>query len=131
MNRRNTIQRDLVLEAVKDMHCHATADEVYMHIAKAHPTVSRGTVYRNLKLLAKEGVILRVEVSDGPDHFDHNTMPHYHVLCVNCGKAYDVDMEPLPDLRKKIQDNHGFEFLCYEVLFKGVCPDCQKSDGVC
>lgn len=131
MNRRNTIQRELVLDAVKALHCHATADEVYGYIAKAHPTVSRGTVYRNLNLLSEDGEILRVEVAGGPDHFDHNVAPHYHVSCVRCGRAFDVDMETLPDLRKQILDQHGFKFLSYEILFKGICPDCQsvENDG--
>ena len=57
MARRNTIQRALVLEAVKTLHCHATADEVYEEIIKEHPTISKATVYRNLNLLSEMGEI--------------------------------------------------------------------------
>ena len=131
MTRRNTVQRELVLDAVKRLHCHATADEVYGYIAKTHPTVSRGTVYRNLNLLSEDREILRVDVSGGPDHPDHDVMPHYHVLCVTCGKAFDVDIELLPDLLKQIRDKKGFKYLSYDVLFKGICPDCQETDIDC
>ena len=62
MARRNTIQRALVLEAVKTLHCHATADEVYEEIIKEHPTISKATVYRNLNLLSEMGEIRRLEI---------------------------------------------------------------------
>ena len=66
-NRRNTIQRSLVYEAVHRLQSHATAEEIYAEIVKYHPTVSRGTVYRNLNRLAEEGEIRRMEIPGGPD----------------------------------------------------------------
>ena len=53
-NSRNTIQRQLVLSAVRQLQNHPTADEVYQEVQKNCPTISRATVYRNLKLLAEE-----------------------------------------------------------------------------
>ena len=49
--RRNTIQKDLVLRAVNEMKRHATTEEVYEFIKKEHPTIGKGTVYRNLGIL--------------------------------------------------------------------------------
>ena len=54
MERRNTIQRDLVLEAVNTLKGHVTAEEVYSFIKKEHPNIGKGTVYRNLGILAEE-----------------------------------------------------------------------------
>ena len=127
MTRRNTIQKNLVLNAVRRLGNHATADEIYNLIVQEHPSIGRGTVYRNLNILAENGDILKVEVPGKADHFDHNCHRHYHVFCVRCGRVYDVDMEPLPDLREKIRDTHRFEFLDYDIVFKGICPDCQAD----
>ena len=44
MEKRNTIQKQLVLDAVAQLADHPTADEVYAHIAQKHPTVSKATV---------------------------------------------------------------------------------------
>ena len=52
MSHRHTLQRSLILEAVKELRCHATTDEVYDAIVKKYPNISRGTVYRNLNLLS-------------------------------------------------------------------------------
>ena len=83
--RRNTIQKDLVRNAVYELKRHVTADEVYEFIKKGHPTIGKGTVYRNLGILAQEGEIRKVEVPDGPDCFDFTLENHYHVRCVKCG----------------------------------------------
>ena len=127
MNRRNTIQRDLVLGAVRELGCHATAEEVYGHIAENYPSISKGTVYRNLAVLVDEGAIRRVEIPQAADCFDHVCERHYHVRCVACGKVYDVDMEWMGDLTERVRDMHGFDFLEYDLVFKGVCPACKDK----
>ena len=125
MIRRNTIQCSLVLEAVRKLHSHASADEIYDEIVKEHPNVSRATVYRNLNRLAEMGKIRKIEIPDGPDCFDHICHPHYHVKCAICGRVYDVDMEYIAYLEKKIRDTHGFEFIGHNIIFQGICPDCH------
>lgn len=126
MERRNTIQKELILEAVRELKRHLTADEVYEYITKEHPTIGKGTVYRNLNILAEEGAIRKVEVPDGPDCFDFTLKNHYHVKCLKCGKVYDVDMDVLPDLLDKIHDPHGMQFVAYDIFFKGICVSCRE-----
>ena len=127
MVRRNTIQKDLVLRAVNEMHRHVTADEVYDYIKQEHPSFGKGTAYRNLGILAEEKKVRRVEIPDGSDRFDFRLDRHYHIRCVRCGNVSDVDMDEIPDLEKNIRDRHGMEFLDYDILFKGICPDCQME----
>lgn len=127
MNKRFTIQKKLVSDAVRDLGCHATADEIYAHVSADYPSISKGTVYRNLNTLAEEGEIRRIEVPGAADHFDHNCTDHYHVICVRCGKVFDVDMKPISSLTDKIGDAHGFDFLGYDIVFKGVCPECKNN----
>lgn len=127
MNKRNTTQRALVLEVVNEMRCHATADEVYNKIVKKYPHISRGTVYRNLNLLADIGEIRKMEMPSGADRFDHICQEHYHAKCVKCGRVFDVEMEFIADLEKNIKDTHGFEFIGHDIIFKGTCMECIKS----
>ena len=128
MARRNTIQRSLVLEAVNKLHCHASADEVYDEIKKEHPTISRATVYRNLNLLAEMGQIRRLELPGGADRFDHICTNHCHIKCRVCGRLFDVDMDFIDGLEKGIRDTHGFAFTGYDILFRGICPDCRERE---
>ena len=127
MSRRNTVQRSLVLDAVRKLHCHATADEVYEEIIKEYPSISKATVYRNLNLLSEMGEIHRLEIPGSADHFDHITTNHCHVKCRECGRVFDVDMDYVSDLEKGIRDNHGFDFTGYDIIFHGICPECKKQ----
>ena len=127
MMKRNTIQRSLVFEAVNKLQCHATADEIYQTIMKEHPNISRATVYRNLKLLSETGEIRKMEIPGGSDRFDHRIHDHCHVRCEKCGRVFDVDMEYITGLEQNITESHGFAFTGYDILFRGICPDCQKS----
>lgn len=127
MERRNTVQKKFVLNAVQSLKCHATADEVYSFIKADHPNVSKTTVYRNLNLLAEDGLIRKIQIPGEPDRFDHLTHDHYHVRCLKCGKVFDVDMAVVPDMESRINDKRGFVFLGYDVVFKGICPDCNTE----
>ena len=60
MKNRNTLQRRLVLETVRRMRNHPTAEEIYLAIAAENPLISKATVYRNLKLLSEQGESLRI-----------------------------------------------------------------------
>lgn len=128
MKQRNTIQRSLVLEAVRELRCHVTADEVYDALVQKHSDISRGTVYRNLNLLSDMGEIRKLEMPGGADRYDHLCHAHYHARCIKCGGVFDVDMEYIADLEKSIQDTRGFKFTGHDVIFKGICLECSKRE---
>lgn len=126
MKRRYTIQYALVLEAVNQLRCHATADEIYHALVQEHPHISRGTVYRNLQRLSDLGEIRKREFPNGADRFDHICSDHYHATCVKCGNVFDVDMEYIANLEQSIRDTHGFEFTGHDIVFRGICPECKQ-----
>jgi len=125
MQRRNTVQRDIICAAVMDMRRHVTAEEVYDYIKSEHPQIGKGTVYRNLNILADEGSVRRVEVPNGPDRYDFTLKNHYHVKCVECGQISDVDADEVTGLIDQIHDFHGMKYLGYDIMFKGICSNCQ------
>lgn len=127
MIRRNTIQKELVLGAVRELRGHVTADEVYDHLSKSNPAISRGTVYRNLNVLSQEGQVKKVRTFDGADIFDFSLHNHYHAKCINCGEIYDIDMKDEFDPLAYISDNHGFITSGFEIFFSGVCQKCVSE----
>ena len=62
MAKRNTIQRQLVIAAVRFLADHPTAEEVYDRITMEYPDISKGTVYRNLNSLVESGLLGKVSV---------------------------------------------------------------------
>ena len=126
---RNTVQRALILETVRDLKSHVSADEVHAIVSRTHPTISRGTVYRNLSKLAQEGVIAKHSMPNGPDRFDYNVGNHYHAVCENCGKIVDIEMSCLDGIENKVDNTHGYSLSGFDLVFKGLCPDCMAKGG--
>ena len=119
---RNTVQRAMTLEAVRRLHAHPTAEEVYRQVAAEHLSVSRATVYRNLRQLAESGLLLKINTTDGADHFDHRCDAHYHAGCLRCGRVFELE--------KLLGDTHGFAVSGYDLLFRGVCPECGGKTSI-
>ena len=123
---RNTIQKQVILDAVQTMHNHPTAEEIYLKISSEHPYISKATVYRNLNLLAENKTILRVKLSDGADRYDFNVQKHYHMRCKNCGKVYDAPISYYENLEKQLKDSYNFTIESHIIEFIGVCADCKS-----
>ncbi len=125
-NKRNTVQRSLVLEAVRSLGCHPTPAEVYEEVCKAHPSISRATVYRNLAVLSESGAIMRVKVPGGIDRYDCRGDAHSHGVCRCCGAVCDIDA-PIDEEALQPTDSHGFEVEGCSVVFFGLCADCAAQ----
>ena len=125
---RNTLQREIVHRAILSMQGHVTADMVYERIHAAHPSISRATVYRNLRMLEAEGRILRIEVPGSADCFEARVQEHYHIRCARCGKLFDAKLPYMPKLVEMEQAaDSAFEICACNLLFVGYCPDCRKE----
>lgn len=125
MQTRNTIQREIVFNAVNSLTTHPTPEEIYDYIRKKHPSVSRSTVYRNLNSLAENGDILKVRIPSGADRYDFNTKVHYHIVCEKCGRVDDIEMMQYDGIKENIGNTFGYDVKGYTVVFYGVCSDCK------
>ena len=78
MEKRNPIQKQLVLDAVFRLANHPTAEEVYAEVARSHPTVSKATVYRNLGSLSEDGLLRHIKM---PGKLSRRQPPCAHRRC--------------------------------------------------
>ena len=127
---RHTVQRQIILTAFLKMNTHPTIEEVYEGIQKEHPAISKTTVYRNLRQLAKEGIIRQVSLPDGLERYDRLTTPHHHFKCLKCGGIYDVEIEYLEGINGSIQEKYGFVVDRHDVVFTGFCLKCIKAKSI-
>ncbi len=123
---RNTCQRQLLRTLVQDNVTHPTAEEIYEAARKVMPEISRGTVYRNLGVLAENGEILHLKVPFGPDHYDSTLKGHYHFLCRCCHKMQDVSLPYLSHLQEDLPELPGCRVEEHQLLLYGVCQNCNS-----
>jgi Fur family ferric uptake transcriptional regulator len=126
---RMTRQRKIILEELRNLHSHPTADEVYDTVRKRMPRISLGTVYRNLEILSQWGLARRLDLAGNRRRFDGSTEDHYHVRCVRCGEVEDVPVEPLRHLEESARNNTDFEIIGHRLNFLGLCPHCRNEES--
>jgi Fur family ferric uptake transcriptional regulator len=123
-----TKQRQVILEELRMMHNHPTADELYEKVRARLPRISLGTVYRNLDMLAGAGVIRRLENAGSQMRFDGDLHDHPHVRCISCGKIVDIDAEQEPtDCDHEMIVGSGFRLVERRVEYVGICLDCYAK----
>ena len=125
MNTRNTIQKQVILNAVRELKNHPTSEEIYNHIKPNFPSISLGTVYRNLNILAENKEIQKISVIDEAVRFDHIPGEHYHFKCIKCKKLVDLDMEYDSSLNDKVSNKYNLNIVKHSIVFDGICEDCK------
>jgi len=116
--RRMTKQKQAIYHNVMNRCDHPTAQEV--HEALASLGIGLATVYRNLAMLANDGVISTVE-HEGELRYDCNNRAHGHATCSVCGRLWDI---PLPDTNAPVSVTGLADVKGVELTLRGVCTAC-------
>ena len=122
---RVTKQRQVLLDELRKVCTHPTADELYQMARKRLPRISLGTVYRNLELMAENGMIQKLEVGGTQKRFDGNVAPHSHVRCLKCGRVDDLALSLDLDMEELARQQTGYAIVRHSVEFCGFCPACR------
>jgi Fur family ferric uptake transcriptional regulator len=116
----------LILHTLRSFPVHPTAVELYTRARETMPSLSLGTVYRNLEMLTRSGDVLCLERAGTSRRFDGNTAAHGHVRCTVCGRVGDI-VGALPDAVLDNIRSPGFDVLGMEVEFTGLCAECRSK----
>jgi Fe2+ or Zn2+ uptake regulation protein len=126
---RLTAPRHAVLEVVRGLEVHPTAEEVHRLVTRRAPGVSLGTVYRNLRQLVDAGLL--GELPGPRARFDANTRAHHHFTCLRCGRIADVEApvaEPQSRaLSKRVAARTGLTITHHRIEFFGRCRECREQ----
>jgi Fur family peroxide stress response transcriptional regulator len=129
MRRRETRQREAVLDVLRRIDSHPTAAWIYNEVRKVIPNISRGTVYRNLKILREEGEISELNLSGTVSRYEGNRENHYHFRCEKCGRVFDIDEPVNYGLNESVSKRTGFQVSYHQLEFRGLCKECQKKEN--
>ena len=123
---RMTRQRAVILEELRKVKTHPTADELYTIVRERLPRISLGTVYRNLEFLAESGDVLKLDTPGNAKRFDGDISWHQHVRCVRCGRIGDVMAPQEPPAVENVFVP-GFTVTGARVEYDGVCDECASK----
>lgn len=122
---RNTKQLQVIWEVLKHDKSHPTADQIYDRVRKKLPTISLGTVYRNLQKLVSDNK-LQVLMRGRSQHFDPLVELHQHFICEQCDRVYDVLIDDQRQIKPAKLPHEGFKVTSHQLAFYGTCKHCAS-----
>ncbi len=126
--RRFSKQRKRIYDMIVENAVHPSADVIYDKLHKEYPELSLGTVYRNLNVLSEMGEIKRIESGLKSERYDGRTDDHYHMVCEECGRLFDVVAEYQHNLVEEAQRQTAHQLKEHNIIFYGICEHCNKND---
>jgi len=118
----------IILEALMKANTHPNADEIFQLVRKRIKNISYGTIYRNLSVLKKMGLIGELNIGKTCTRYEVNQEKHQHFICTKCDKIYNIkpqvkveaDSVQITDISVKVKD--------YRLEFFGICPNCRRTN---
>ncbi|MCK5237436.1 MAG: transcriptional repressor [Deltaproteobacteria bacterium] len=120
-----TPQRLAIFKFLEGNTTHPTADDIYKGVKIDNPTISFATVYNTIEALKGVGEVMELTIDPERKHYDPNTEPHHHVVCLKCNKFGDVFVDYSKDLKLPETVTSEFKISGNHVNFYGVCSDCD------
>jgi Fur family peroxide stress response transcriptional regulator len=137
MGRKHSKKRDAVLKAIRATHSHPGAQWIYDTLKPSIPSLSLGTVYRNINVFLEEGAVVSVGTVGGEERFDGRVSPHPHLICCRCGKVADLpcfsggDDGPQAAEGERCREPEalpgGFVIDYRKTVYYGLCGECAAA----
>lgn len=124
-----TPQRRLLIEVLLEAgDRELTADDVYQQIRSTYPDVGLDTVYRNLRLLVKMGIVDEVKLPGKLAQYSLNQQAHQHgLICLDCGAEIPLRQCPIKELESVAREEHGFVISSHHIELFGYCSQCRGA----
>jgi Fur family peroxide stress response transcriptional regulator len=125
---RLTPQRMELVRLIAASEGHPSASQLYEQIKVQFPTMSLATVYKTLDLLKELGEALEIRLRDDSHYDGRKPYPHPHLICVQCQKIMDGELETAVNtIVQEVENNFGFQIVKHQLDFYGICPECQSK----
>lgn len=111
----------LILQLINESSGHMTAEQIFLELKKMESKVVQATVYNNLNMLHREGLIRKVSLEGSPDRYD-KIKKHDHLVCKKCGALSDISFR---DLTEGLEEQLGEGILSYDLKVFYLCPKCR------
>ena len=127
-SRRATAQRTLLLDLIHQSGGHLDACELYQRAREKQARINLSTVYRNLQLFKKMGLIDERHFAEEHHHYESRLVSeHQHMMCLRCGKVVEFAWPVSQKMKADIGKRYDFDISTVEVNMAGLCSSCCKE----
>ena len=127
-SRRATAQRTLLLDLIHQTDGHMDACELYQRAREKQSRINLSTVYRNLQLFKKLGLVNEHHFAEEHHHYESRPVKeHQHLICLNCGKVVEFACPLSGKMKADIGKRYDFDISTVEVNMAGLCASCRME----
>src|SRR6185503_16743392 len=105
---RITLQRQFILEALRESQGHTTAEEIVERVQAKAAAVNRATVYRTLDFLCEQRLVVAANIGGQTVYELAGEAPHHHLVCLSCGSQEPLDHGVVEPFFTQIERDNGF-----------------------
>lgn len=125
---KNTKSRKAVIEVLKKTDIPMSAEEIFLSIKKDGGSINLSTVYRNLELMEKKGLVEKTVMNDSKSRFELTDNGHkHHLICTKCNRMVSLDTCPIEEYEKDVVRETKFDITGHQLIFYGICPECKEE----
>jgi Fe2+ or Zn2+ uptake regulation protein len=123
---RATPQRIAIVDTLRRLGGHRTAEEIGGAMRGAGAAMPRASLYHALAAMAARGVVLVADSGPGTARYELASEWHHHLVCRQCGTIVDVPCATgaRPCLDASIPGAVVDEA---QVVYRGLCPACAAG----
>lgn len=106
-------------------HGHMNVDDLYKNLLEKFPSISLATIYKNINAMVEKIFLNEVKIPETKSVYELIKEEHSHLVCSSCGKIEDI-MIDTSILQSSLSKQSSFKVESSEVIFTGVCENCQN-----
>lgn len=122
-----THQRQILYRALLEAKDHPTPEMLFDRVKEQIPSISLGTVYRNIRTFLDHGLIGEVSLHHGSLRLEANNAHHHHFVCLSCKKMFDLPNGQIDEVAMRQPLPNGFTVQRFSVEAHGICNACQAE----
>ena len=122
-----TAPRQAVVQVLEQEGAHLSPNEILAQGRQIYPKLSRATVYRTLDLLTDLGLVRPIYLHDTSQRYVTAQGGHHHLVCTDCGIAFEFEKCEADQLAVTLTERFGFEIHSHLLEFYGLCRTCKQD----
>lgn len=127
---KNTKQRNILLDILKEGKDPLTAEEIFLKARKVDKHINLSTIYRILNIFVLKNIAIKLNLEqENKSMFQLNIMDHDHyIICVSCHKKVSIDHCPIIGYEYFMKERTDFDIIGHKLEIYGYCPKCKNRD---
>ena len=125
-----TSRQQQLLKQLKKCTNELSGQELHRQLHKGEKAMGLTTVYRNLQVLVKQGLIRSRHLPNGEVLYAPVERDIHHLTCVSCGETTRLKGCPVKTMDLSKNTSKKFELLFHTLEYFCLCQNCSQQINV-